>query len=240
MSDRLAQPALQWRTRHIQATRLLLAGDPDAAEPLARESLELGDGAGEPEAFVYFRSQEMSIHWQRGTMSELSARIKGTPPRTRQRGRVRCASSSPRPAASRRPERSWTVEVETRFVELPHDPAYLTTLASFAEGAILLGHSDSAPLLHELISPYASQLGFDGVVSVGSFEHFVGALAIELGDYDDAIERLERSCAVHEAIPAPFFEARSRHELARARHLRSRSGDEAVARAEVAAGDPAR
>ncbi len=232
LSDRLAQPALQWRTRHIQATRLLLFGDPDAAEPLAREALRLGDGAGEPEAVVYFKSQQVGIHWQRGTMPELSARIKGTPPRSVNAAGALCLIF----AEAGRAEEARALldhEVGVRFAGLPHDPAFLTTLASFAEGAILLGHSEAAGQLHDLISPYAAQLGFDGVVSVGWFEHYIGALAIELGDYDDAIERLERSCAVHEAIPAPFFEARSRHQLARARHLRSRPGDEPAARAEV-------
>ncbi len=50
LADRLAQPAMQWRTRHIAATRHLLAGDPDAAEPLAVEARAIGEGAGEPEA----------------------------------------------------------------------------------------------------------------------------------------------------------------------------------------------
>ncbi|MEY2419401.1 MAG: hypothetical protein QOG90_2081, partial [Actinomycetota bacterium] len=76
------------------------------------------------------------------------------------------------------------------------------------------------------------QIGFDGVTTVGSLDHYVGALAALAGRHDEAGVRLERSAAIHERIGAPFFEARSRLQLAHALIARAHDGD--IARAEHA------
>ena len=138
LADQLAQPALQWRARHIAATRRLLAGDPDArGGARATKASSSATSAGEAEASVYFKSQEMCVHWQRGTMAELSARIKGTSPRPpnavaslclifcRERARRRGAGA----ARPRRP--TWPSPT------CPTTRRYITSVALFAEAAIL-------------------------------------------------------------------------------------------------------
>lgn len=233
LAEQLAQPALLWRARHIAATRHLLGGDPDTAEGLAQEGLELGTSAGQPVASTYFKSQEAGIHWQRGTMGELGARVKGTSPRPpnamaslclvlAESGRVEDTTALLRRAA------------QTRFADLPRDPALIASLAMFAEGAILTGDTTAMPLLYDLLLPYAAQVAFDGVTAMGSLEHYLGALATRLGRVDEGVVRLQRSCEVHEALPAPFGEARSRHQLAVALLARDLPGDTDRARAELA------
>jgi class 3 adenylate cyclase/tetratricopeptide (TPR) repeat protein len=232
LADRLAQPALQWRARHIAATRHLLAGDPAAALPLAQEALDLGTSAGEPVAGVYFKSQEMCVHWQRGTMAELSDRIKGTAPRSPNAAASLCLIL----AESGRDGQTADLlaqAAEVRFSDLPRDPALIASLAMFAEGAILLGDARSAAVLHELLAPFGGQVGIDGVTTVGALEHYLGALATVLGRSDEAVERLQRACDVHHAIAAPFFEARSRHRLAAALLARDRPGDAGAAAVEL-------
>ena len=191
-----------------QATRLLLAGDPDGAEPLAIEALELGSRAGEPEALVYFKSQMICLHWQRGTLADLAARIQGTSPRPpnamasialifaeggRQHDAARCSTR-------------WPTSVSS---DLAHDPAFITCVAFFADAAIRSATLRSAEALYARIAPVADQVGFDGVVTVGAPAppRRSGPL---LGRHDEAVELLQRSTTIHEAIGAPFFEARSR------------------------------
>ncbi len=70
----------------------------------------------------------------------------------------------------------------------------------------------------------------------GSLDHYRGALWGVLGRFDEAERLLLRGGAVHEALGAPFFEARSQVELARVLSERAAPGDvgEAVRRAGLA------
>ncbi len=213
ITDRLAQPALRWRAVHTHATRMLLAGDPDAAEPLAIEALELGDQAGEPEAAVYFKSQQLCIHWQRGTLHELATRIRGESSRP---ANARASLAVIFAEGGRQADANTILDdiATNGLAELDRDPAFVAAVALFAEAAISLQHTGSASILYPLLLPHAKQVGFDGVATVGCLQHHVGGLAHLLGRRDEAVERLEESCRIHQEIEAPFFEARSRLVLA--------------------------
>lgn len=216
LADRLAQPALLWRVLHTEATRHLLAGDPDLAEGLALQSLEVGRAAGEPAADVYFKSQSMCLQWQRGTLPELSARIKGTAPRPPNAVASLCLIFT---EGGREDEAAALLDgvAADGLDEMPRDPAYISALALFAESAVHLGHAGSASLLYDRLLPFADQIGFDGVMTVGALQHHLGGLAAVLGRPDEAVDLLQRSVAVHEKIGATFFAARSRDRLNRAR-----------------------
>jgi tetratricopeptide (TPR) repeat protein len=229
LADRLGQPALQWRSAHRAACRQLLAGDADAAEDAARRAFDYGERAGDAAAVVYFKSQTMCVHWLRGTMRELGDRIRGDVPR------------SPNAVASLAlifgesgrlgdVDRLLDRETAAGFSNLTRDPAYVSSLSMFAEGAVLSGHREAAAQLHQLLLPFADQVGFDGVTTVGALEHYLGALAIVLGHLDEAVERLDRTAAFHERIHAPFFEARSRLQLAHALVARDCGDDPSQAR----------
>jgi class 3 adenylate cyclase len=232
LADRLAQPALQWRVAHTQATRRLLAGDHLAAEALAARAAELGTRAGNREAGVYQKSQLMCVHWQRGTLPDLARRIDGTSSRPLSARSSLCLIF----AGGDRHADAWRIldDVAAHGLgALPRDPAYVSSVASFAEGAIRLGHRTSAEVLREHVEPLVDQVGFDGVTTVGGLRHYAGGLDLVLGRLDDAVEELVRSAADHEAMGAPFFEARSRELLAEARLARSAEGDRPAAADEL-------
>lgn len=214
VAERLAQPALQWRARHTDACRSLVAGRYDEAAELAVAAEGLGLAAGEAVATVYCRSQLMCVHWQRGSFDELAGRIRGTASRPPNEA----SAISLIFAGGGRPDDARRVLDDQRArgtAVLPRDPALHATAAMFAEAAVLLDHVEVAEDLYALIEPMASQFGFDGVTTVGLLDHYVGALAAVLGERAEAIERLRRSVDVHRSIGAPFFEARSRVALAR-------------------------
>ena len=212
LAERLAQPALLWRARHTEACRLILAGDPHAAEPLARAALELGERAGEQGAIVYFKTQQMLLHWQRGSMAELAAGIKGPSTRPPNALASLCLIFA---EGDRQDEAAALLDVGTDrgFADLTHDPSWITCVAFYAESAIRLGHARSAAVLHRLLLPFEHQVGFDGVATTGSLQHHLGGLAGVLGRHDEAVERLEASVALHRQMGAPFFEARSAEAL---------------------------
>jgi hypothetical protein len=212
-ADRLAQPALRWRALHTEAAWLLLAGDPDAAEPLARAAREVGDGAGEPEATVYWKSQDLLIRWQRGTLEELSAGIRGTAPRPPNAMASLCLVFA---ETGREDEAVALLDgmADRGFADVPIDPAYVSFLALSSEAAAHLGHTRAAALLYDRVLPVADQVAFDGVMALGSLRHHLGALAGVLGRPDEAADHLGTAVAAHERMGARFFEARSRAALA--------------------------
>jgi class 3 adenylate cyclase len=213
VAERLAQPALRWRALHTAGADRLLAGDPDGAEPLALEALEVGGSAGEPEATVYWKSQDLCLRWQRGTLDELSARIRGTAPRPPNATASLCLVFA---ETGRDAEAAALLDAtaDRGLADVPVDPAYLSFLALTSEAAILLGHQRSAAVLYDRVQPVAGQLAVDGVMALGSLQHHLGGLAGVLGRPDEARDRLRRSIDVHHRIGAPFFEARSRCALA--------------------------
>jgi class 3 adenylate cyclase/tetratricopeptide (TPR) repeat protein len=212
-ADRLAQPALRWRALHTEAAWLLLAGDPDAAEPIARAALDVGDRAGEPEATVYWKSQELVIRWQRSTLDALSARIKGTAPRP---PNATASLALVFAETGREPEAAALLDAlaERGLVDVPIDPAYVSFLALSSEAAARLGHEAAATLLYQRVLPLADQVAFDGVMALGGLRHHLGALAGVLGRPEEAAEHLRAAIDLHRHIGAPFFEARSRCALA--------------------------
>ena len=214
LAGRLAQPGLRWRALHTEATRLLFDGDPDAAEPFARAAFEVGDAQGEPEAGVYWKSQVMGLHWQRGTLGELSDAIRGASPRPPNAEASLCLI---RCGAGRFEDATAILDrgVRGTFAAIPRDPAFIASVAMFAEGAVLVDHREAAAALYDLIVPYADQVGFDGVMTVGLLDHYVGGLAHVLGRSDEAVLRLRRAADRHASIGAPFFEARDRALLDR-------------------------
>jgi hypothetical protein len=231
LAQRLSQPSLLWRITHVRAARELLGGHTDRAELLARRAFEHGQQAGEPHAVAYFRTQEVCIHWQRGTMTELAARVRGSTPRPASGVAAVCLVLA---ESDRLDEATALLDLgaSTGFREVPMDPTFVATLAMLAEAAILTEHTDAAEPLVDLMGPFAAQVGFDGVTSVGNLEHYVGALQRVLGRPDPSISALTRAVDRHRAMGASFFEARSRFELARSQLVRGRVGD-----AEAAAGE---
>ena len=74
--EQLGQPTLNWVLAFVRATRAQIAGDPDRAEQLATEALQIGTDSGEPDAAMIFGAQLALVSYQRGTMGELVPLIK--------------------------------------------------------------------------------------------------------------------------------------------------------------------
>jgi class 3 adenylate cyclase/tetratricopeptide (TPR) repeat protein len=233
LSERLAQPALQWRVQHRWAAERLLFGDPDAAEPHALAAAELGTRAGAPEAAIYLMLQQMGLSWERGRMAEVAASLDATAP---QAPAVRAPLALVFAEGGREDDaRVLLDEVAVgALAELPRDPAYISCVASYAEAAIRLEHTKAAAVLYEALLPLADQIAYDGVATVGALEHHVGGCAALLGRLDEAVERLRRSAAKHHGFGGRFFEANDRVDLARVLQRRAGEGDADAAAEELA------
>lgn len=127
----------------------------------------------------------------------------------------------------------------TEFVaRAPRDVMWWATLTGCSVAASL-GEPAWAAVLHETFLPYA---GWNLVAAYTSFfgavDHHLGTLSVALGNYDEAVARLEQALERHRELGTESFVALSATWLAHARTLRNAQGDDEAAaalRAESAA-----
>ncbi|HEX7443911.1 MAG TPA: hypothetical protein VF320_08490, partial [Acidimicrobiales bacterium] len=231
------QPMLQWVTSYAQGWQRILEGDLEGAELLANQALELGAATGQPDAMSIYGGQLVDLRWHQGRDSELVELIEQMVEATPDIDSFRSALARIYADTGRTEDaRALLVrEAEVRFAH-PFDPLAATTIVMWAEVAIQTGDVGAAEVLLDRLASFADQVVCNGVDIFGSLDHYRGALWRVLGRLDEAERLLLRGSAVHEALGAPFFEARSQVELARVLTQRAAPGDvdEAVRRAGLA------
>ena len=228
------QPILAWVTSYAQSWQRILEGDLEGAEQLANQALELGGATGQPDAMPIYGGQLVDLRWHQGRDTELVELIEQMVDSTPDIDSFRSALARIYADIGRTEDARHLLvrEAEVEFAH-PFDPLAATTIVMWAEVAIQTGDTGSAEVLLSRLASFADQVVCNGVDIFGSLDHYRGALWGVLGRFDEAEPLLARGAEIHEALGAPFFEARSHLELARM--LRARNGDgdgdEAVRRA---------
>ncbi len=228
------QPLLAWVTSYAQGWQRILEGDLEGAEQQANQALELGGATGQPDAMPIYGGQLVDLRWHQGRDAELVDLIEQMVESTPDIDSFRSALARIY-ADIGRTEDARALLVRESAVEFAHpfDPLAATTIVMWAEVAIQTCDAASAEALVSRLASFADQVVCNGVDIFGSLDHYRGALSAVLGRFDEAEALLDRGAKVHEALGAPFFEARSQLELARMLVARNGEGDaaEAVRRA---------
>ena len=125
---------------------------------------------------------------------------------------------------------------ETGF-EMPFDAKRSTSLSYVSDVAVLLGDSDAAERLYELMLVYRHMTITAGIVTVcyGAASRYLGMLAATLGEFDKAEAHFEHALEMNERMGARPWLAHAKAEFAML--LRRRGGKGASERAEVLANE---
>ncbi len=118
-----------------------------------------------------------------------------------------------------------------RFEHILPGSSELTALVLYADVAVQTNDSAAAPILHELIEPWADQIAWNGVTGYGHVRMYLGLLAGVLGKHEQADSHLAFACEFHEANGVSLWAARA--QLGWAEALTAR-GDAARAREHAA------
>ena len=209
--EKLGQPTLNWRLMHVRATRAQIAGDPERAEELATEALQIGTDGGEPDAALIFGSQMAIVTYQRGTMGELAPFIKeaaaenpGLP--------VLVAALAMAYAEGDQTDhaRELLEEFAATGFYLPMNSAWLTGMVAYGGAAIECRDPKFALPLFDRLAPWADEWSATGGPTVeGPVSHTLGGLATLLGRYDEADAYFAHSARSSERANAKFFSART-------------------------------
>jgi DNA-binding SARP family transcriptional activator/class 3 adenylate cyclase len=231
LADEVRLPIFLWVSALAQGVQALVVGDLDEAERVVSEACKIGTESGQPDALVFYVAGMTHVRLQQGRLREYVDQLE-------EAARAHAGIPGYWGAAALAlfdADRGDEAAVLLRdaaadgFAHLPQDSLWLPGLALYSEVAMLLGASEPASILYELLEPWRDQWSYMGAGIDGPVAHFLGGLAAVVGEFDMAEEHF--GAAHHAAVEAgaTYFTARTELEWARMLVARGRQGDRARA-----------
>ena len=231
LAERTGQPFLRMFAGFMTATALDLRGDRDAAEAIARESVVLGDEAGDgARARTYLAAIRFRVGRDAGQLDEVVEVLQ------------RARRSSSRISAFG-PALSLALAELGRFDELDEfrrdaaegfaghrrNAMWLSSMCMSAEVANYAGDRKAAGLLLPVLEPFASQLIWPGIGAQGPVARALGLAAATIDRFDDADRYFALAVEIAERFEARVWLARAQQEWASMLLRRDGPGDRARA-----------
>jgi tetratricopeptide (TPR) repeat protein len=231
--ERFDQPGLRWTYLFTKAWRAMVAGDTDLADQLALASFQVGSDSGQPDAFVMYGGQLITIGLQRGTLGDLVEILKQMVLDAPDVGAaVTAALTLAHAEAGNIDEvRELLTAMSARNFESPMDATWLTAMVWLADAAIALGDVAIIEEIYDLLTPWADLWPSNGAECESPVCQYLGALATRLDRYDDAESYFVKAMAECERTGAKFFSARTNYFWGVMLARRGRDGDVERARA---------
>jgi tetratricopeptide (TPR) repeat protein len=219
---------LQWVSRHGAAMLAILDGNFAAAENFATEGLKLGRLTLGDQVEGVYGIQMFSIRREQGRLAEVAPVVKRLidekpNEKTWLPGFALIAADLGFEEPARRRLRELA---ETGF-DMPFDAKRSASLSYVAEVAALLGDTDAAERLYELMSAYRHMTITAGIVTVcyGAASRYLGMLAATLGAFDQTEAHFEHALEMNQRIGARPWLAHTKAEYALLLRRRGRRGD---------------
>jgi hypothetical protein len=228
----LRRPLYEWWTSLFRCAQAQLAGDFDEAERLAQETLAIGQrGQAENAQHVYAQAM-FNIRREQGRLGEVEQAVHGFIAMYPAVPAWRCALAVLHLELGREDEARAEFDAIARagFDALPQDAQWLIAITLLAEACGRLGDAVRARELYERLEPYAGRNVIVGRAATcnGSASRLLGMLAAVRRDWDRAESHFADALAMHVAMGARPFVARTQlawgeMELARGDVARARS-----------------
>ena len=230
--DRSAEAVRTSTSRYFpiayRAMRLIVRGQFEEGERLAREALGLGLRAYEQNAVQWLACQLGPVRELQGRLrpgSQLKLWVERFPAYPIYRASLARAHMAvdARDAARRELE----VLAREGFETVPRDGNWLPTLCQSAEVAVYLADMPSAAQIYEVLRPASELHSFygAGIAYQGPVSTRLGMLAAQLGQLGDAEQHFEQALRGTEALDARPWFAQAQYELARMLLTRLGPGD---------------
>jgi hypothetical protein len=218
LAGELRQPRYLWWATMFRAMRPLLAGRFAEAEALAQEALAIGERAQASDAAQSFGVYMFTIRRELGGLEEVAEATAALGDQHQTVPAWQCGAAVLLAEAGREAEARRLVERLTHddLRDLPRDLTWLASLSVLAEAVSLLEDRARAPLLYDLLRPYADRyvvIGF-GFICWGSVARYLGLLATTLGRWEEAARHFESARVANERIGARPALARTLHDHA--------------------------
>jgi class 3 adenylate cyclase/tetratricopeptide (TPR) repeat protein len=211
----LSRPALLWSLTLFVGIRALHAGDAVDAERIASEALKLGSDSGQPDAEAVNAAQQLFIRWHQGRLSEVVPTIEqfkaSNSNETLSAGLAMAYAETSDLDAARR----LLTEARRTGFGASMDYIFLMVMSYWSVAAAEVGDLDAAVVLYDQLRPWQDRVGFTGVAMTGAVAHYLGRLAVVLGEPEQAKVHFATALRIHERLRAPFFIASTQLEWGR-------------------------
>ncbi len=217
--ETLAQPFFEWLLSLLRGTRALLAGEVEAAEALAHETLAKGNRLGTPNAGAAFAGQIFSVRREQNRLAELLPVLQAEARRHEALPIFRAASAAVAAAAGEDEAAASTLEalMASDLEDFPRDQNWIATLGTLAPAVAAVGSEQRLRQLIGLMRPFAGRMIVvgQGATTHGSVDYHLGLLRRSLGDNERAIQHFDDAARIHERAHAPLWVERTRQSAAR-------------------------
>jgi tetratricopeptide (TPR) repeat protein len=217
LSSRLRQPTLLWMTAFKEAGAAFMAGDPEGAEELATEALQLGIDSGQPDALAIYGSQLMYIRHQQGRLGELISVIDEAVTANPGLPAFRPVLASAHLEAGNDATALELLDSAALdgFASLPLDFVWLMGVTFYALVAVELRAVGPAQKLYDLLTPFHDQVPFIGTLGFSPVSSALGGLASVLGRHREAEASFVEADEVIAGGGMKYFGARTHLEWGR-------------------------
>jgi len=217
LAEEIGQPFLIGWSLQLRCSQALLNGDPDEAERLALEGMQLGSDTGQPDALTVFGANLASIRWHQGRLDEILPLITQAAADNPGLPAFQAAHAMMLGECGRADEARPLLQAArgADFHHAAYDYVWLTTTTLWADTAAWLGDTAAAHVLYERLSPFETQGVVTGTTLTGTVGVYLARLATVLGRHDDAARLFEQADAQLRDLRAPFWQARNQVEWAR-------------------------
>jgi tetratricopeptide (TPR) repeat protein len=232
VSDRLRMPTTLWLSRADEANVAMVDGRLEDAARLVTEAFEIGQ-ASEPDALACYSAQLTCVSFERGTVGDLvpllEQVVEQNPGIPGFRSTLALALCEAGRLEDARP--IVALEASSAFGELAYDVTWLTVACVYARVSARIGDLDAAGRLYELLLPQREMIAYPYFGVWGPVEHYLGSLALALGELDAAEGHLSQAARRSAGLGAPVWANRTALESAR---LLLARGDASAAQARAA------
>ena len=208
----LGQPTLSWVAQVGVAAWAVLEGDLVAGERLARQALEIGESAGQPDALRIFGEHRALVRTYQGRGDEQLIALSRQATDAFPRMAVWSASTALYEThfGSQEAARALLRDaVESGLERVGWDTLRLVTLTFYCEAASRLRALDAAALVHEQMAPWQDHFVWSGALGYGHVRLWLGVAAATLGRDGEADEHFAFACRFHDDNGLRLWSARS-------------------------------
>jgi DNA-binding SARP family transcriptional activator/tetratricopeptide (TPR) repeat protein len=234
IAEDLRQPAQLWQYCASRAMLALAAGRLIEAEELVARAWELGERAQPTAAAPIYRIHRFTLCDFRGRFEDVEPEMRELAVLYPARVVFRCALAllDARLARSAEAKRALDELAGNDASALPFDQEWLFGMSLLAETSVLVGDPRSAPVLYQLLLPWAALNVADvGEGIRGSVSRYLGLLATLMGSSEQAELHFEDAIEMNARMGARPWLAHTETDYARMLHGRDGRGDRERAQA---------
>ena len=233
IAHELRQPAQLFHVYATEAMLAMAAGTLIEAEELARRAFAFGERAQPEMAIPIYRLQQYTLGDFRGTLEDVEPAIRDLVVEYPARTVFSCALLYLQARLGRLPEAKRALDDlgEHDFSALPFDQEWLYGMSLLAETSALLGDTEWAPVLYELLLPWATFNAVDHSEGIrGSVSRYLGLLAATLERWSEAAAHFEAALEMNERMGVRPWLAHTQSDYARMLMARNGRADRERAR----------